>query len=71
MWINRNVPCRGCGDRAVGCHSYCTDYHNYKARLQAIKEVKRAEYEVNCALKANRKNLRRLSYYYEKLEGIK
>lgn len=30
-------PCKGCEDRAVGCHSSCERYKQYKAELAAAK----------------------------------
>ena len=30
-------PCKGCEDRAVGCHSGCERYKQYKAELAAAK----------------------------------
>ena len=31
------APCMGCERRAVGCHSGCADYLDYKARLRNAK----------------------------------
>lgn len=30
-------PCKGCEDRAVGCHGNCERYKQYKAELAAAK----------------------------------
>ena len=30
-------PCKGCEDRAVGCHGKCERYEQYKAELAAAK----------------------------------
>lgn len=30
-------PCKGCEDRAVGCHGSCERYKQYKAELAAAK----------------------------------
>lgn len=32
--------------RVIGCHSTCSDYIDYKDKLDAINEVKRREWEV-------------------------
>ena len=70
MWANKDIPCGDCAYRRVGCHGNCTDYRNFKLKLQTIKDKKMAEYEVDYALKQNRKSLRKLSFYYEKQEEI-
>lgn len=30
-------PCKGCKDRAVGCHGSCARYRQFKADLEAAK----------------------------------
>lgn len=39
--IHRPVktPCYGCAGRAVGCHSYCEEYAEYRAELEAEKNT--------------------------------
>ena len=39
-------PCKNCEMRAINCHSTCSDYVDYKNKLDAINEVKRREWEV-------------------------
>lgn len=34
-------PCKNCDMRVIGCHSTCSDYIDYKNKLDAINEVKR------------------------------
>lgn len=39
----KDIPCKDCGRRAVGCHSKCTDYAESRkqyeaARAEAINE---------------------------------
>lgn len=38
-------PCRGCADRAVGCHGKCERYIKYRARLDLAKRLKEKETE--------------------------
>ena len=40
MWANKDIPCGDCAYRRVGCHGNCTDYRNFKLKLQTIKDKK-------------------------------
>ena len=32
-------PCKGCGDRELGCHATCEGYKAYRAKVDAQKEA--------------------------------
>ena len=34
-----NAPCKGCRDRAVGCHGYCERYKTYRAKINEPAEI--------------------------------
>lgn len=38
-------PCKNCKMRTINCHSTCSDYKNYRNKMDAINEVKRIEWE--------------------------
>lgn len=42
-----NVPCHGCGDRQIGCHSSCERYAEYTNKLIAIRKQKWFEKSVD------------------------
>ena len=43
-----NYPCKGCTDRAVGCHSTCQKYLDAKAEYERKKEaIRKAKAEGN------------------------
>ena len=33
------VPCRGCPDRLLGCHSNCQRYKAYRAELEELRKA--------------------------------
>lgn len=39
-------PCKGCTERAVGCHGACEDYQGYRRSLDAQNAEKSREYDV-------------------------
>lgn len=41
------APCKDCSNRAVGCHSVCVKYKEYKQTLETEKERHRAFSEPN------------------------
>ena len=38
---NKSVPCYQCADRHAGCHSECSRYTEYKAKVDKIHETER------------------------------
>lgn len=51
VFKNENVPCKGCSERIVGCHSTCEKYaeftkENSKLRRE-MKAMAREEYQAN------------------------
>ena len=38
-------PCQGCEDRCIGCHTTCGDYAVYKAELEKVRQMQKAESE--------------------------
>lgn len=38
---NTSVPCYQCADRHAGCHSECSRYTEYKAKVDKIHETER------------------------------
>lgn len=34
------VPCKGCSDRKVGCHSDCEPYNGYKAEMERQRRLR-------------------------------
>lgn len=51
-----NVPCYGCDEREVGCHSECEKYKEYIAENEKRKEEHRKNYAVNDVLYAYKKD---------------
>lgn len=41
---NVKVPCKGCTDRVLGCHSTCEKYNGYLKKSDKLVEIKRKEY---------------------------
>ena len=41
------MPCKGCSERTVGCHSDCTDYTEFKAELAKKHKARRKENSLN------------------------
>lgn len=37
--------CKGCTQRALGCHSTCEDYAEYRREIKRIAELKRLDNE--------------------------
>ncbi len=48
VFKNDNVPCKGCSDRVVGCHSTCEKYAEFvkenNKRLHEQKKIAKEEY---------------------------
>ena len=40
MANNKTFPCKGCPNRAEGCHGYCSEYKRAKAKYDKAKEEK-------------------------------
>ena len=36
-------PCKGCQDRAIGCHATCESYLTFKAEIDKAREAERAD----------------------------
>lgn len=43
----KNVPCRYCEQRVLGCHDRCEKYLEYKREREQISEARRDETDVN------------------------
>ena len=43
----KNVPCRYCETRVLGCHDRCEKYLEYKRERERILEARRDEIDVN------------------------
>lgn len=39
------MVCRDCKDRFIGCHEKCSDYKDYRNKMDAINQVKKEESE--------------------------
>lgn len=37
------APCKGCGDRKIGCHARCEKYLEFRKEREAIAETNRKE----------------------------
>lgn len=53
------VPCFGCGERAVGCHSVCRRHRAFQASRRAVLQARREYIEKNTALYEMARKLRR------------
>lgn len=42
-----NAPCKGCQDRALGCHGCCERYRAFTARNSEVREAKAREQILN------------------------
>lgn len=66
--FNRPSPCRGCTDRAVGCHANCERYNAWKRELDAynkrIDDAMRAD-RIGTVTAATKKQI----YLHRKDEG--
>ena len=55
------VPCKGCEDRVVGCHSVCDKYITWKAQRDEIKKemtkIAMQEQEQNDIEKSRKKRI--------------
>ena len=55
------TPCKGCEDRAVGCHSVCDKYITWKAERDEIKremtKIAMQEQEQNDIEKSRKKRI--------------
>jgi hypothetical protein len=36
-------PCKGCADRAVGCHGQCEPYQEYNAWRESIRKARQLD----------------------------
>lgn len=61
---NKNFPCKGCTNRAVGCHSYCEDYNRAKADYEEEKENEKIQADIDKFLVQSA--LKRVDYYKRK-----
>ena len=41
--LRPKVPCKGCKDRAVGCHGSCERYARFKEEMAVFKDYVRME----------------------------
>lgn len=41
------APCKGCADRAVGCHASCGKYIEYAEERRQARERKAKDLEIN------------------------
>ena len=51
------VPCKGCTDRVMKCHSTCERYKEYRAALEKLGEKAQKTREINDAHYDNRKRM--------------
>lgn len=58
---NKIFPCKGCTNRAVGCHTYCEDYNKAKANYEKEKEEERVQKDIDNFLIES--TLKRTDYY--------
>lgn len=60
------TPCRGCQFRAVGCHSKCESYIQWRAKLDEYNEQKNKQGD---AYKYVGDNVRTIRHRMSKLKG--
>lgn len=53
--------CKGCTRRAVGCHSTCKDYLEYKTEVKRVADIKRLEREATAYMSERNKTV--VAYY--------
>lgn len=56
---NPGMPCKGCEDRQLHCHSSCERYKEYRAILDDNKNEKQAEREVNSFIYDTKSQIRK------------
>lgn len=60
-------PCKDCTNRHINCHASCDDYSEYKIKTaelnEKIRQVKRAELNVELRRKIAMEKIRRRNHY--------
>ena len=41
------APCQGCTDRALGCHSTCEKYKEFRAKQEVIYKARKERNDIN------------------------
>lgn len=54
------VPCRGCTDRTVRCHTYCERYLAFRKEQEEVNKMKAENAELNRFLFENRDKVKRM-----------
>lgn len=54
--------CKGCADRAVGCHSSCPRYASFRGFVDSTREAERRANELDRLGRTLRKGRRRRGY---------
>lgn len=70
------VPCKGCTERCLHCHSTCDKYATYRQQIEAHRAQERAEYDTesfffNVKSRLMRKGAREMYYNSNRKAGNK
>lgn len=52
------APCKGCGERVVGCHCSCDGYKKWKAEYKESKGNGQLEYDLYSVLRRKNRSKR-------------
>ena len=64
------VPCKGCEERVLRCHSTCPKYEEFKKENARIQQMKKEDNEVRSLIIENiMKNKSKISHKRRKLNG--
>lgn len=58
--------CKGCGSRAIGCHSTCAEYADAKADYEKIRAAEEKEKIADDVTGQHIKRVRAYRYYMQK-----
>lgn len=64
-------PCKGCADRAEGCHDRCDRYLYWKKELKKAKQYCREQDRITISTHSIRKRWRNLRYNRRRFKDTK